>query len=86
MAEPTGRERLTPIRTDFATPEELAEATDLAIEQKIELLRQWEQDLRQQMTATREGMAPPEPIRAPETLRAVRALLTRLEAGLRPDT
>jgi hypothetical protein len=71
----------TRVRTEFTTPGEIADAPGLSMAQRIQLLRQWEQDLRQQMTATREGMAPPEPNRAPETLRTVRAWLRRLEAG-----
>ena len=86
MVEAQGRGPPMPFRTQFATPAELAADPNLRDEQKIEILRQWEQDLRQQMTATREGMSPTEPIQAPETLRAVRALLRALEAVAQPDT
>jgi hypothetical protein len=81
-----GRDRQEPVRplARFDSPNEIANALDLSREQKIGLLLQWEQDLRQQMTASREGMRPPEPNRAPETLRSVRALLRSL--GVADDT
>jgi len=55
----------------FGSPSEIGAATNLSLEQKVKLLREWEQDLRQQMTASREGMEPPEPNPVPELLRAV---------------
>ena len=55
----------------FGSPNEIGSATNLSVERKIKLLREWEQDLRQQMTASREGMEPPEPNPVPELLRAV---------------
>jgi hypothetical protein len=55
----------------FGRPDEIGSATNLSREQKIKLLRDWEQDLRQQMTASREGMEPIEPNPVPELLRAV---------------
>lgn len=61
----------------FASPSEIA-AAHLSPQQKIYLLRQWEQDLKQQMTASREGMTPPDPNRVPEMMRLVRDLLREL--------
>jgi hypothetical protein len=62
----------------FAQPQEIFSATDLSRHQKIELLRRWDQDLRQQMTASREGMPKPVDNLGPETLQTVRAALRAL--------
>jgi len=61
------------------SPDDIANAEDLSRDQKIEFLRQREQDLRQLMTASGERMIPVQPTQAPEMLRTVRALLRRLE-------
>jgi hypothetical protein len=68
----------------FAQPQEIFSATDLSRHQKIELLRRWDQDLRQQMTASREGMPKPDDNLGPETLQTVRAALRAL-AGSAKD-
>lgn len=62
----------------FVAPDDIFNAADLCPDEKILLLRQWEQDLRQQMIASREGMSPLEPNQVPDTLRRVRALVREL--------
>ncbi len=69
-------------RPRLLSPKEIAAATHLSREDKVGLLRQWERDLRQQMTATREGMKPPEPNLVPETLRKIGAPLRSLEESV----
>lgn len=64
----------------FGTPQEIADADHLSRDQKVELLMQWEQDLRQLMTAAGERMIPSGTADAPETLRVVRGLLRSLGA------
>jgi hypothetical protein len=71
MSDTGGGERRENPAERFGSPIEIAVATNLSPERKIALLREWEQDLRQQMTASREGMAPPDPNPVPELLRAV---------------
>jgi hypothetical protein len=63
----------------FAHPQDIASAKHLSPQQKIGLLGRWEQDLRQHMTASREGMPVPEENQTPEILRAVRKLIRELE-------
>lgn len=62
----------------FTQPQEIFSAPDLSHHQKVELLRCWEQDLREQMTASREGMPKPDDNLGPETLQSVRAALRAL--------
>lgn len=45
----------------FAHPQEIADAQDLSRDQKINLLKQWELDLRHLMVASDENMAGTEP-------------------------
>jgi hypothetical protein len=79
MSDDEGRKQATDSWTGFTAPGEIAEATHLTNNQKLELLRRWEQDLRQRMTASREGMPVAKGNLTPETLRAVRASIRRLE-------
>ena len=44
------------VEAGVATPQQLLERTDLTRAQKIEMLRQWEQDLRECMVADDENM------------------------------
>jgi hypothetical protein len=62
----------------FTQPQEISSATDLSRHQKVELLRRWEQDLREQITASREGMQKPDDNLGPETRQTVRAALRTL--------
>lgn len=62
----------------FATPAELANASDLSAEQKIYLLKQWETDLRLLMVASEENMPGTNPGRTAELLQAVLQKLEEL--------
>lgn len=42
---------------ELARPQDIAEREDMSREQKIALLEQWEQDLREEMVAEEENMA-----------------------------
>jgi hypothetical protein len=52
----------------FAHPNDIKDATDLTHEQKLELLNQWDQDLRELITASGEGMIALHPGNASESL------------------
>jgi superoxide dismutase, Fe-Mn family len=65
----------------FKRPQDVAEAKNLTPVQKIELLKQWEMDLRQLMVASEENMPGTAPGQTAETMRNVRVLLTKLGAG-----
>jgi hypothetical protein len=58
----------------FKTPEELLENTELSREQKIEILRRWEYDVRQLQVAEEESMEGPQPVTLDAVLRALRAI------------
>jgi Fe-Mn family superoxide dismutase len=65
----------------YRHPQEIANATALSLPQKIELLKQWEVDLRELMVASEENMpSSAAPGETGELLRNVRLLLTRLGA------
>ena len=49
---------LNPAAT-FKKPQEVLDSQDLSREQKIEVLRRWEYDLRELQVAEEEGMTPP---------------------------
>jgi hypothetical protein len=69
---------LSNVERHFDQPKQVADAKDLSLEQKVAILTQWEQDLRQLMVASQERMIPSEPTRAPEMLRSVRESLRTL--------
>jgi hypothetical protein len=58
----------------FKTPQELLENTELSREQKIEILRRWEYDVRQLQVAEEESMEGPQPVTLPDVLQALRAI------------
>ena len=58
----------------FKTPEELLANGDLTREQKIDVLRRWEYDLRELQVAEDEGMEGPQPVTLPAVLDALRAI------------
>jgi hypothetical protein len=43
-------------QSQYATPDELVDDRDLSVEEKIKALKVWEQDARQMLTASGEGM------------------------------
>jgi len=70
----------TDVGKAFSRPQEIAEAKDLSLQQKVELLKQWEIDLRGLMVASDENMPSTSPGQTAELLRGVRSQLTRLGA------
>lgn len=60
----------------FKTPQEVVDSGDLSREQKIEILRRWEYDLRELQVADEESMtAPkPEPVTLDIVLKALHAV------------
>jgi hypothetical protein len=58
----------------FKTPQELLANNELSREQKIEILRRWEYDVRQLQVAEEESMEGPQPVTLEAVLRALRAI------------
>lgn len=58
----------------FKTPEEVLQRKDLSREQKIEILRRWEYDVRELQVAEDESMSGPQPVTLDVVLNALRAL------------
>jgi hypothetical protein len=58
----------------FKSPAELLANQDLSRQQKIEILRRWEYDVRELQVAEEEGMEGPQPVTLDVVLRALRAL------------
>jgi hypothetical protein len=64
----------------FRTPEDVGKAEGLSDEEKVELLKQWEIDLRLLMVASDENMAGTSPGQAADFLQRIRAQLAELGA------
>jgi len=77
------------VASRFRTPQEVLDAKGCNREQKIELLRQWEHDLRLLMVASDENMTAQAPRQKPggsaETFQAVRKALDSLGAAEAED-
>jgi len=58
----------------FKTPEELLANNELSREQKIEILRRWEYDVRELEVAEEESMDGPQPVTLDVVLSALRTL------------
>jgi hypothetical protein len=69
-------------RLAFRSPSDIKDAAALTVEEKIELLRQWEQDLRELITASGEGMRANHPGRASSVLAEVLAVLHQLRPAI----
>ena len=80
MAETRFERAKQSVETMFAHPKDILDATEFSRDQKIELLNQWKQDLRQLIVASEEGMTATHPGRAAEMLRNVDAALSQIEA------
>jgi hypothetical protein len=65
-------------RLAFRYPADIKADAALTVEEKIELLRQWEQDLKELITASGEGMTANHPGRASSVLTEVLAVLQQL--------
>jgi hypothetical protein len=58
----------------FKTPEEILNRNDFSRQQKVEILRRWEYDVRQLQVAEEESMAGPQLVTLDSILNALRAL------------
>jgi hypothetical protein len=58
----------------FKTPEHVLKSKDLTREQKIEILRRWEYDVRELQVAEDESMTGPQSVTLDAVLNALRAL------------
>ena len=67
----------------FKSPQAIVDAKDLTSQQKIDLLKQWETDLRLMMVASEENMTGDTPERIAELLSAV--LRTLSQMGISDD-
>jgi hypothetical protein len=81
MAKSRFKEALGDVSRVFKTPQAVLEASDLDRQQKIDLLRQWETDLRLLMVASEENMTGNMPGRTAELLREVLRCLDALGIG-----
>jgi hypothetical protein len=81
MAKSRFKEALGDVSRVFKTPQAILEASDLDRQQKIDLLRQWETDLRLLMVASEENMTGNVPGRTAELLREVLRGLDALGVG-----
>jgi hypothetical protein len=77
------KQALGDVSKTFRTPQAILEAGDLSTQQKIDLLKQWETDLRLLMVASEENMTGNVPGRTAELLRQVLQCLEKL--GARPN-
>ena len=75
-------ELLTDVTKIYEHPDDIVADKDLAHEQRVKLLRQWEFDLRENMVASEESMtsAPPQEGMSAELLRDVRKALLAIGA------
>ncbi len=78
MAKSRFHQALGDVSSVFSTPRAILEASDLTRQQKIELLRQWETDLRLLMVASEENMTGDAPGHTAELLRQVLGYLEQL--------
>jgi hypothetical protein len=58
----------------FKTPQDLLANDELSRQQKIEIMRRWEYDVRQLQVAEEESMEGPQPVTLKAVLRALRAI------------
>jgi hypothetical protein len=58
----------------FKTPDEVVVSNELSREQKINILRRWEYDVRELEVAEEEGMKGPKLVSLDDVLRALRSL------------
>ncbi len=72
------KQALGDVSKTFRTPQSILEAADLGRQQKIDLLKQWETDLRLLMVASEENMTGNVPGRTAELLRQVLQCLDKL--------
>ena len=75
------QEALGDVTRIFRHPEEIVEAGDLSYAEKLDLLEQWERDMRLLMIATEENMKGANPGETADLLAGVRLSLRRLGAS-----
>jgi len=63
----------------YAHPEKVLQDQSLTTDQKVRMLKEWEQDLRQLMVASEENMAGTVTGQPAESLQAVSAALSKLD-------
>ena len=78
MAKTRFQQALGDVSSVFKTPRAILEASDLTKQQKIDLLKQWETDLRLLMVASEENMTGDASGRTAELLRQVLGCLEQL--------
>ncbi len=78
MAKTRFQQALGDVSSVFKTPRAILEASELTRQQKIDLLKQWETDLRLLMVASEENMTGDTPGRTAELLRQVLGGLEQL--------
>jgi hypothetical protein len=78
MAKTRFQQALGDVSSVFKTPRAILEASDLTKQQQIDLLKQWETDLRLLMVASEENMTGDVPGRTAELLRQVLGCLGQL--------
>jgi hypothetical protein len=78
MAKSRFKEALGDVSRVFKTPQAVLDASDLERQQKLDLLKQWETDLRLLMVASEENMTGNVPGRTAELLREVLRCLNAL--------
>jgi hypothetical protein len=81
MAKSRFKEALGDVSRIFKTPQAVLEASDLDRQQKVDLLKQWDTDLRLLMVASEENMTGNVPGRTAELLREVLRCLDALGAN-----
>jgi hypothetical protein len=71
---------------EAASPGDVVRRSDLSRDEKIRLLRQWEQDLREEMVAEEENMvsAEPMPVSLDDVLGALKQLQAESESHAAP--
>ena len=83
MAKSRFKRALGDVSKVFKSPQAIVDAKDLTSQQKIDLLKQWETDLRLIMVASEENMTGDTPGRTAELLSAV--LRTLSQMGISDD-
>ena len=81
-------EKIEHPQTHYATPDELIDDPDLSLEEKTKALDIWEQDARQMLTASSEGMPGSEEGRDPNDrplLARVQRAKDKLQRQLKPE-
>ena len=71
---------------EFSSPDELLNKVGLTKEQKVEILRRWEYDAREESVAAEEGMGEAEAMLLQQIVRALQSLTEELDLHHTPPT